>query len=630
MGLGGRARIAPALIARSSSLAAAFLVSLALGATLSAASMGAATSAHTPAAERAWIHRTLSRMTLEEKVGQLFVINGFGTGIHDKNPQMVKLNRRFYGVADIAGLIRKFKPGGIIYFDWSNKLEDPRKILGLSNGIQRVARQGGARVPMLISTDQEEGEVTRIGAPATVFPGNMALGATRSLGLTRRAARITGEELRAMGINVDNAPVVDTNSNPLNEADGVRSFGSRPGFVAPFGVAAVHGYQTDAGSTGLAATAKHFPGLGDVAIDPDDGAVSSPQSLAEVHKENFPTLAAAIGAGVDQVMVTHILFPKVTGSKWPSSLSSFWVRGQLRGYLGYQGLITTDALDAAAVSSFPPAQVALKAFGAGNDQLLEIAQPEELEGSDKPPADLLAARRAILAAVKRSPAKMRALKASVIRVLRLKWRLGLAADPFGVPARVKQVVGTPAHLAVAKRAAQRSITMLRNEAEVLPLARNTGRKVLVTGFGELTTTTLGQAIAAHGLTPQVLDTGFSPSPEAIAEAVAAARASELVVVSTFNAWTPGASQLELVEALLATGKPVIVAAVGTPYDVAYLPDAQTFITSLSYQPPSLEAMVEAMFGEVDPGGRLPVTITAPSSPEVLYPFGAGIGFAPGG
>lgn len=619
-GPGGRARIA-ALSARLSSLLAGLLVLVALG----ASSAGAATT-RPSAAERAWIHRTLAEMTIEEKVGQLFVINGFGTGVHDKDPHMVKLNRQFYGVPDIAALIRKFKPGGIIYFDWSNKLEDPGKIQGLSNGIQHVARQGGAGVPLLISTDQEEGEVTRIGAPATVFPGNMALGATRSLGLTRQAARITGEELRAMGINVDNAPVVDTNSNPLNEADGVRSFGGRPGFVAPYGVAAVEGYQVNEGSTGVGATAKHFPGLGDVAINPDDGAVSSPQTLAQVHKENFPTLAAAIGAGVDQVMVTHILFPKVTGSKWPSSLSRFWVTGQLRGYLGYEGLITTDALDAAAVSSFPPAQVALKAFGAGNDQLLEIAQPEELEGSDKPPADLLAARRAILAAVKRSPAQMRALKASVVRVLRLKWRLGLAADPFTKPARVKQVVGTPAHLAVARRAAQRSITMLRNEAGVLPLAADTGRKVLVTGFGEVTTKTLGAAIGAHGLTPQVLDTGFSPSPEAIAEAVAAARASELVVVSTFNAWTPGASQLELVDALLATGKPVIVAAIGTPYDVAYLPGAQTFITSYSYQPPSLEAMVEAMFGEVDPGGKLPVTVTAPGSASVLYPFGAGVGF----
>jgi beta-N-acetylhexosaminidase len=578
----------------------------------------------TSPAERAWIHRTLAAMTLEEKVGQLFVINGFGTGLHDKNPEMVKLNRRFYGVSDIAGLIRKFKPGGVIYFDWSNKLEDPEKIAALSNGIQRVAGEEGAGVPMLISTDQEEGEVTRIGAPATVFPGNMALGATRSLSLTRQAARITGEELRAMGINVDNAPVVDTNLDPLNEADGIRSFGDRPSFVARYGTGAVEGYQTGQGTTGVAATAKHFPGLGDVAINPDDGAVSSPQSLAQVHRENFPTLAAAIAAGVDQVMVTHILFPRISGSKYPSSLLPFWVKGQLRGYLGYHGVVTTDALDAAAVSSFPPAQVALKAMSAGNDQLLEIAQPEELEGSDKPPADLLAARRAVLAAVKRDPARMHELKASLVRILKLKWRLGLVADPYVERGNVKKVVGTVAHLAVARRAAQRSITLLRNDAGVIPLAPGSGQKLLVTGFGEVTTRTLGEAVAAHGLTPQVLDTGFSPTKEQIAEAVSAANQSNVVLVSTFNAWTPGASQIELVGALLATGKPVIVAAVGTPYDIAYLPGAPTFITSLDYQPPSLDAMVEAIFGEIKPTGRLPVTIAEPGTTQVLYPFGAGL------
>jgi beta-N-acetylhexosaminidase len=576
--------------------------------------------------ERAWIHRTLARMTLKEKVGQLFVINGFGTGIHDRSPQAVRLNRRFYGVSNIAQLIRKFNPGGIIYFDWSNKLEDPAKIAGLSNGIQRVARRQHARVPMLISADQEEGEVTRIGAPATVFPGNMALGATRDVKLARRAAQITGEELRAMGVNVDNAPVVDTNLNPLNEADGIRSFGGRPSFVARFGAAAVHGYQTQAGTTGVAATAKHFPGLGDVAINPDDGAVSSPQTLAQVHEENFPTLAAAIAAGVDQVMVTHILFPKVTGSKYPSSLLPFWVKGQLREYLGYHGLVTTDALDAAAVSSFPPAQVALKALRAGNDQLLEIAQPEELEGSDRPPANLLAARRAVLRAVRRDPARMRALKASVVRVLKLKWRLGLVAQPFTEPSRVKRVVGTPEHLAVARRASRRSITLLRNDAGLLPLTSDTGQKVLVTGFGLVTTATLGEAVAAHGLTPQVLDTGFSPEPAQIAEAVEAARGADLVLVSTFNAWTPGASQVELVDALLATGRPVIVAAVGTPYDVAYLPNAPTFIAGLDYQPPSLDALVEALFGDFSPSGELPVTIAEPPpSKRVLYPFGFGIG-----
>jgi beta-N-acetylhexosaminidase len=578
----------------------------------------------TSAAERIWIRQALASMTLEEKVGQLFVINGFGTGLHDKNPEMVKLNREFYGVSDIAQLIRKFKPGGIIYFDWSNKLEDPGKIAALSNGIQRVAAAQGAGVPMLISADQEEGEVTRIGAPATVFPGNMALGATRSLALTKQAARITGEELRAMGINVDNAPVVDSNVNPLNEADGIRSFGDRPGFVAEYGTAAVEGYQANQGTTGVAATAKHFPGLGDVAINPDDGAVSSPQTLAEVHRENFPTLAAAIGAGVDQVMVTHILFPKISGAKYPSSLLPFWVKGQLRGYLGYRGVVTTDALDAAAVSSFPPAQVALKAMSAGNDQLLEIAQPEELEGADKPPADLLAARRAVLAAVKRDPARRQEMKASLVRILKLKWRLGLVTEPLVRQGRVKKVVGTPAHLAVARRAAQRGVTLLRNNAGVIPLAPNRGQKVLVTGFGEVTTRTLGEAVAAHGLGTQVLDTGFSPSKEGIAEAVAAASQSNVILVSTFNAWTPGASQIELVDALLGTGKPVIVAAVGTPYDVAYLSSAPTFITSLDYQPPSLDALVEAVFGEFDPTGKLPVTITEPGSAQVLYAFGAGL------
>jgi beta-N-acetylhexosaminidase len=621
-------------LARSRTLFALFSIgvltaALVLAAGGSGATGGASASkaspSPAPSAEAAWIQRTYSRMTLAEKVGQLFVINGFGTGLHDRDPEMVKLNRQFYGVPDIAALIHKFKPGGIIYFDWSNKLEDPRKIAQLSNGIQHAARQYRARTPMLISTDQEEGEVTRIGAPATVFPGNMALGATREVGLTHTAARITGEELRAMGINVDNAPVVDTDLNPLNEADGIRSFGDRVGFVAKYGAAAVRGYQVDQGTTGVAATAKHFPGLGDVAINPDDGAVSSPQTLAQVHRENFPTLAAAIAAGVDQVMVTHILFPKISGKKFPSSLSPFWVKGQLRGYLGYHGLVTTDALDAAAVSSFPPAEVALRAMGAGNDQLLEIAQPEALEGSDKPPADLLAGRRAVLAAVKRDPAKMRELHASVIRVLRLKWKLGLAADPFVDAAAVGKTVGIPKHLAVARRAARRSITLVRNGAGVLPLAAGTGQKVLVTGFGEVTTATLGSAVAAHGLTPQVLDTGFSPSKTAIAEAVAAAAGSDYVLVSTFNAWTPGASQIELVEALLATGKPVIVAAVGTPYDVAYLPTAPTFLTSLDYQPPSLEALVEVLFGDYEPSGKLPVTIAEPGGGKTLYGFGFGIG-----
>jgi beta-N-acetylhexosaminidase len=587
-----------------------------------------ASAAKMPRGERIWIRKTLARMTLRERVGQLFVINGFGASVHDKDPTMVKLNRRFYGVSNIAQLIRKFDPGGIIYFDWSNGLEKPAQVAGLSNGIQRVARHQHSRVPMLLSTDQEEGEVVRIGPPATVFPGNMALGATRDVKLANRAARITGEELRAMGVNVDNAPVVDVNINPLNESDGVRSYGDRVGFVSRFGTAQVKGYQAQASSRRVGATAKHFPGLGDVATDPDTGVVSSRQTLSQVKKLNLPTLAAAIRAGVDQVMVTHIVFPKITGSKYPSSLLPFWVKGLLRKYLGYRGLVTTDALDAASVSGFPPAQVALKAQRAGNDLLLELAQPKSLEGADTPPANLLAARRALLRAVKRDPDRRRALKASVIRMLKLKWRLGLVKRPFAKRSKLKRVVGTPGHLAVARNASQRSITMLRNDAGLLPLAARTGQRVFVTGFGEVTTATLGKDITARGLPAQVLDTGFNPTAATISRAVAGAAASDLVVVSTYNLWTPGSpGQIRLVNALLAAGKPVIVAAVGTPYDVAYLPAAPTFITSLDYQPVSLDALVQALFGEIDPKGKLPVTVRrAPPKKGVLYPFGYGIGF----
>lgn len=388
------------------------------------------------------------------------------------------------------------------------------------------------------------------------------------------------------------------------------------------------GYRTKIGSRGVAATAKHFPGLGDTATDPDDGVVTSPQTLAEVRKQNLPTLAAAIGAGADQVMVTHIVFPKITGPKIPSSLSPFFVRDLLRKRLNYRGVAITDTLDAASLDAYTPAEVARKAQRAGNDLLLEVAQPEELEGRDEPPANLLAARRALLRAVKRSPARMRQMKASVVRILRMKWRLGLVGRSHTNPSRVNRVVGTPAHLAVANDASRRSITMLRNNAGLLPLAPDSGEEVLVTGFGETTTATLGQAIAARGLVPEVLDTGFAPNAEAIAEALAAAKDSDLIVVSTFNAWTPSApGQIALVNAMLATGKPVVVAAVGTPYDVAYLPAAPTFITSLDYQPVSLNAMVAAMFGELSPTGKLPVTVRQPPPAKgVLYPFGSGIGY----
>lgn len=604
---------------------------VATGASASKPAARATRGAGGTASENAWVTRTLAHMTLAEEVGQLFEVNGYGSSARDRDPRMVKLNRRYYGVSNIAQLIRKYHVGGIIYFDWANNFGskassggpvNPAQVVRLSNGVQRVALSQPTGVPMVISTDQEEGEVLRIGPPATVFPGNMALGATGDAGLARRAALVTGVELRAMGINVDNAPVTDVNVNPRNTADGIRSYGDRIGLVSRFGVAQVKGYQTRQGTTGVGATSKHFPGFGDTTSNSDFSKTVSPQTLAQVKRVNFPSMSASIRAGVDRVMVTHILFPRITGNTFPSSMSRFWITRMLRGSLRYNGAVVTDALDAAAVQGFPPREVALKAFGAGADELLEIAQ-DNPPTIDKAPANLVPAYNAVLRAVRTHRISKGRLDQSVIRILRLKWKLGLVRHPFMNPNRWRKVVGTRQHLGVANAAASRAITLVKNSAGLLPLAANTHKAVLVTG---LNTSTIAPDIAARGLNATPLNTGINPNATTISQAAAAAQSSDLVLVTTFNAWSnPG--QINLVNALLATGKPVVAEAAGTPYDIAYFPGASTFITSYDFQPVSLHAMVRALFGELHPSGKLPVTITAPPpSKRVLYPFGYGLGY----
>jgi beta-N-acetylhexosaminidase len=310
-------------------------------------------------------------------------------------------------------------------------------------------------------------------------------------------------------------------------------------------------------------------------------------------------------------------------------MSRFWITGMLRNYLHYNGPVVTDALDATAVAQFSPQRVALSAFEAGADELLEIAQ-DNPPTIDRAPGDLVPAYHAILRAVRTHKISERRLDQSVIRILRLKWELGLVKQPITNPSRWRTAVGTPQHKAVANTVAQRSIMLLKNSAALLPLAANSGKKVLVTGFGTTSTATLGAYIHKYGgLATQVLATGFDPTTAQIAPAVAAAQQNDLVVDSTFNAWTPGSpGQINLFDALLATGKPVIVAALGTPYDVAYLPGVSTFITSVGYQPVSLYALVQAIFGQLNPTGKLPVTITQPPpSKTVLYPFGYELGYS---
>ena len=606
--------------------ASAALIALAIAGLTSGSPARAADCDDVASKRAAWVSCTLEQMSTAEKVGQMFVVNGFGQTVDATDPDTVAANNTLYGpgIDNLEDLIEAYKPGGIVYFSWSNNLAGgPAQILGLSNGIQEVALDQSPPVPMLISVDQEEGEVLRIGSPATVFPGNMALGAARSVPLAFTNAAITGQELRAMGINVDNAPVVDVNTNPLNAADGIRAFGDRVNFVSRFTEAAVNGYE---GPGQVSAVAKHWPGLGDTSTNPDDGVSTTDQTLAEMRRFNFPSFRAAIGAGVDSVMVTHMQTPNVPGSnETPTTFNPRFVTDLLRGSLGFNGVVITDALNAQALADYTASQIALNSIRAGNDQLLELGGFPNVA-----PADLPAAHEAVMDAVRDGDITKRRVEQSARRVLNQKWKVGLATDPFADPNELNQIVGTPEHLAVARETAERSITLLKNSGDLLPLAPDPGTRVLVTGWGQSSTPRIAQELSSRNLTTQTLVTGSQPTQAQIDQAKAAAAQSDLVVVDTFNVWSSQPSgQVQLVEALEETGKPVIVTALGTPYDIAYLRGVDAFVGVHDYQPVSIDAMVATLVGEVEPTGELPVTITDPDNPgTVLYPFGFGLRYTP--
>ena len=218
------------------------------------------------------------------------------------------------------------------------------------------------------------------------------------------------------------------------------------------------------------------------------------------------------------------------------------------------------------------------------------------------------------------------------RVLALKKKRGLFRSPYADTSKIGRTVGTPEHLAAAQRAADRTTTLIKNDAGVLPLTAGP-RRVLVAGWGTASTTAgLAAGITEHGAATTVRSTGLTPTPAQIDDAVAAARDQDLVVAVTNRAWDVGTEpghqgpgQANLVKALVATGRPVVVIAVRDPYDIAYFPEARTYLATYSYTAEALRSAVKTLFGEIDPQGRLPVTIPARDDPgTALYPFGHGL------
>jgi len=440
----------------------------------------------------------IARMTLEEKVGQLFVMRVYGHSATAPDQADIDANLKEIGVRTAAELVAKYRVGGIIYFTWAHNTRTPHQIADLSNGIQKASLDLPRGLPVLIATDQEHGIVARVGKPATLFPGAMAIGAGGSRTDARTLGRIAGAELHAIGIRQDYSPDADVNVNPANPVIGVRSFGADPDAVAGLVAAEVKGYQ----GSGVAATAKHFPGHGDTAVDSHFGFPVITHSREVWQSLDAVPFRAAVRAGIDSIMTAHIMVPALDDSGDPATLSHPILTGILRGELGYDGVVVTDSLGMEGVrQKYGDDRVPVLALKAGVDQLLN-------------PPSLDIAWNAVLNAVRGGELTEARLDESILRVLRLKAKLKLLDDPYVTAAGVDRTVGTASHLKSAARIAERTTTLLLNHHDLLPLSRRTHKNVLVVGADPASpsgtdgppTTVLAAALTELGFAATALST----------------------------------------------------------------------------------------------------------------------------
>ncbi|WP_435271802.1 glycoside hydrolase family 3 protein [Streptomyces parvulus] len=585
-----------------------------------AAGVSAVTAA--PAAAHQRDHRLkkiIARMSVEAKIGQLFVPYFYGASATSPSQVDQDRNLKELGVRTVAELIAKYQVGGVIYFSgWTNNLHDPHQIADLSNGVQRASLALPVPVPSLISIDQEHGVNVRIGSGATQLPGAMALGAGRSLSDARTAGWISGTELAALGIHQNFAPVADVNVNPANPIINVRSFGADAREVGRMVGAQVTGYQ----QAGVVACAKHFPGHGDTGEDSHTGLPVITHTREEWERIDAPPFRAAIAAGVDSIMTAHLQVPALDPSNEPATLSPTILQDVLRGELGFDGVIVTDALNMQGVrTKYGDDRVPVLALKAGADQLLF-------------PPSIDVAYNGVLAAVRAGEITEDRLDASVLRILRVKEKAGLlSGTPFVSRRDVDRVVGSRRHRLTAARIAERTTTLLVNEDGALPLRRGRG-KLLVVGASpafptddtRTTVPELAEAFDELGYRTTHLATGRTPDAAKIDEAVAAARGRDAVVVTTDNVGATS-TQRTLVSRLLATGVPVVHLAVRNPYDIAHLGDVPASLASYCWTEVELRAAARVIAGRVGPRGRLPVPVQRADDPSrVLFRTGHGLSY----
>jgi beta-N-acetylhexosaminidase len=564
-----------------------------------------------------WARASLNKMSLEQKIGQMFMIWAFARFTNFTDPQYI-------GLRDT---MRKYHIGG---FALTVSLDDgllektpPLEAAMLTNQLQR-----DSEFPLLFAADFERGLAYRL-VGVTNFPHEMAFGATRDPKYAREYGRITAQEARAIGVQWNWFPDADVNSNPLNPIINTRSFGEDPKQVSDMVAANIAGAR----EFGLLTTAKHFPGHGDTSTDSHLSVPVVNADRAQLDSIDLPPFRAAIAAGVDAVMVAHLRVPALDPDpNHVATISPAIVTGLLKQQMGFKGLVVTDALIMSGLMKLFPeggsaaaGRAAVEAVKAGDDVLII-------------PSDLNGSYTGLLNAVRSGEIPESRINESVLKILRAKAAVGLNKARLVDIEQVSRIVAKPENLAIAQEVADEAVTLVRDNHKVLPLkaavngtnspqpayhptAENRGRTLLLIFTPDMRTDAgwvLDRQMRAR--IPDVKTIYIDPKNAAVwmQAVVDAVNQAQTVIAAVYLSPQGGApSNMAALsngpEGLLHTvvesaASKTVVVAMGNPYFASRMPLLENYLCTFSDAQVSELSAVKAMFGEIPTSGRLPVTI----------------------
>jgi beta-N-acetylhexosaminidase len=540
-----------------------------------------------------WTDSVLASLTLREKAAQIVWPSVYGDYVSGDSPQWRRL----------TDYIRREKVGG-----FTISVGSPTEVASKLNGMQAMSD-----IPLLFGADLEAGAGFRarggyfvpnaidLGG-AIVFPPEMAVGATRDTALAYEMGRLTALEGRALGIHIAYAPVLDVNNNPDNPVINTRSFGEDPELDARLGVALIHGIQDN----GMIATGKHFPGHGDTDVNSHLALPVVTASRSRLDTVELVPFRAAVNGGVGAIMSFHGAMPALDSSDVPGTLSRKVLTGLLRGELGFKGLIISDAMDMRGVLDLFGADEAVKrAIAAGIDVLIQ-------------PEDVSKCIDAVVAGVREGRYTEARLDSSVRRVLEMKSRLGLSQQKLVDLDALRFLVGDSSNAQVARRIAEKSITLVKDSLGQVPIGQRAARALSIT-LARRADLSAGNAFNAElrqGL-PN-LRTEFVATEDAVLNyprLLAAADSSDITIVSSsvgqsWDALTANAPQsfAAFMQTLTERGHKPVLIAFGNPYLLQQLPWIGTYLVAWGGFPVSQTAAARALLGSSSISGHLPITI----------------------